>query len=68
MVIEAFNIIQDRIARSRMAGDPPDVVVAPKVGAIGHFDFHRADEAIEIGRQSGMRLADEIAAVIEALG
>ena len=26
-MMEAFNIVQDRIARSRLAGDPPDVVI-----------------------------------------
>ena len=25
VMMEAFNIVQDRIARSRLAGDPPDV-------------------------------------------
>jgi NTE family protein len=63
VVIEAFNIIQDRIARSRLAGDPPDILVGPKLGAIGHFEFHRAEEAIEIGYQSCMRSASDIAAV-----
>ena len=37
-MVEAFNIIQDRIARSRLAGDPPDVMIGPKLGRIGLFD------------------------------
>ena len=42
-------IMQDRITRSRMAGDPPDVMVAPQLGHIRLLDFHRAEEAIDEG-------------------
>ena len=49
VMMDAINITQDRIARSRLAGDPPDITIAPKLGDIGLFDFHRASEAIELG-------------------
>lgn len=49
VMVEAFNIIQDRISRARMAGDPPDLSLLPKLGHIGLTEFHRADEAIRIG-------------------
>ena len=49
VMIEAFNIIQDRIARARMAGDPPDYTIRPKLYDIGLADFHKADDAIRIG-------------------
>jgi NTE family protein len=49
VMVEAFNIIQDRIARARMAGDPPDLALLPKLGHIGLTEFHRADEAIRLG-------------------
>jgi NTE family protein len=52
VMVEAFNIIQDRIARSRLAGDPPDISLRPPVGSIGLAEFHRAGEAIEIGYES----------------
>jgi len=42
-------IMQDRITRSRMAGDPPDVMIAPQLGHIRLLDFHRAEEAIDEG-------------------
>src|SRR5262249_25559985 len=42
VMVEAFNIIQDRIARSRLAGDPPDLLLGPKLARIGLFEFHRA--------------------------
>jgi len=51
VMVEAFNIIQDRIARARLAGDPPDLSLMLKLGHIGLTEFHRADEAIEIGYQ-----------------
>lgn len=49
VMIEAFNIIQDRIIRSRLAGDPPDVTIRPKLAGIGLTDFHMADETISLG-------------------
>ena len=49
VMVEAFNIIQDRISRARMAGDPPDLSLLPKLGHIGLTEFHRADEAIRLG-------------------
>jgi len=52
VMVEAFNIIQDRIARARMAGDPPDLALMPKLGHIGLTDFHRADESIRLGYEA----------------
>ena len=43
VMIEAFNIMQDRLTRMRLAGDPPDVHITPHIGHIGWLDFHRAD-------------------------
>lgn len=48
----SINIMQVRITRSRMAGEPADIVVAPRLAHFGLFDFHRAKEAIEAGRRS----------------
>jgi NTE family protein len=67
VMIEAFNVMQDRITRSRMAGDPPDVLIAPKVGQVGWFDFHRAAEAIELGVQAAEKALPEIDEMIAAL-
>lgn len=65
-VVEAFNIIQDRIARARLAGDPPDLSVTPKLSAIGLSEFHKADEAIRIGYESTMTRIDELLQLQEA--
>ena len=52
VMVNAFNIMQDRIMRSRLAGDPPDALIKLKVGKIGMFEFHRAEELIAIGREA----------------
>ena len=59
-MVDAFNITQDRITRSRLAGDPPDVAINIKMGQIGMFDFHRAAEMIELGRAATRRMLPEI--------
>jgi len=64
VMVDAFNIMQDRITRARLAGDPPDLLISPRVGQIGWFDFHRADDLIT----HGMRAAERaIASVQEAI-
>ncbi|HWE17554.1 MAG TPA: patatin-like phospholipase family protein [Hyphomicrobiaceae bacterium] len=60
VMVQAFNIVQDRIARSRLAGDPPDVMISPRLPAIGLFDFHRADELIECGAAAVRREVEHI--------
>lgn len=52
VMLASFNILMDRITRSRLAGDPPDVLITPQVGHIPLLDFDRADELIERGRQA----------------
>ena len=60
VMIEAFNIVQDRIARSRLAGDPPDVMINPRLAGVGLFDFHRADELIQQGVAAAQRQIPEL--------
>lgn len=52
VMVEAFNIIQDRIARARLAGDPPDLSINPKIGHVGLTEFHRAEETIRVGYEA----------------
>ncbi|GDY27384.1 patatin [Agarivorans sp. Toyoura001] len=47
----SINIMQERLTRTRMAGDPPDILLSPKLGDIGIMDFHRAEEAISEGKR-----------------
>lgn len=67
VMMDAINITQDRIARSRLAGDPPDILIAPKTGSISLFDFHRACEAIELGARAAEKQIDEIKMAVQAL-
>ncbi len=67
VMTDAFNITQDRIARARLGGDPPDVGVLPRMRRIGLFEFHRAREAIALGIEAAERALDEIAEAVETL-
>ena len=60
VMLDAFSITQDRIARSRLAGDPPDVLINARLDRFGLFDFHRAAEMIEIGRETARRRLPDI--------
>jgi NTE family protein len=57
----SLDIVQVRIARSRMAGEPPEVVVAPRLARFRLLDFHRAREAIEEGHRAVERVAHSLA-------
>ena len=60
----SINITQDRITRSRMAGDPPDVLLNPQLAHIGLLEFNRASEAIAEGRDCVARMMPEIEHVL----
>jgi NTE family protein len=57
VVAGAQYIMQDRITRSRMAGDPPDVLLTPRLAHIRLMEFDRAAEAIDEGRAAVRRAA-----------
>ncbi|RHX88136.1 patatin-like phospholipase RssA [Leptospira stimsonii] len=54
---KSINVMQIRITRSRMAGDPPDLIIAPRLRNIGLMEFHRAKECIEEGKKSAELVA-----------
>lgn len=60
VVAGSINIIQDRITRSRMAGDPPDVMLVPELAHLGLLEFYRGEEAIGEGRATVERNLPEI--------
>ncbi|HLN11448.1 MAG TPA: phospholipase, partial [Xanthobacteraceae bacterium] len=67
VMMDAFNVMQDRITRSRLAGDPPDVLISPRLGHIGLFEFHRAKEAIALGAEATDKALAPLAEAIAAL-
>jgi len=60
VMVDTFNITQDRIMRSRLAGDPPDHMITMKPKNIGLFEFHRAAELIEFGRAAVRKAKPEL--------
>lgn len=60
VIAGALDIMQDRITRSRMAGEPPDILIAPRLSHIGLMDFDRAAESIAEGRAATRREEPEI--------
>jgi NTE family protein len=62
----SINIMQLRIARSRLAGEPPDVLLTPRLGHLGLLDYHRAEIAIAEGRDEVSRMLPAIRNAIPA--
>ncbi|MEJ2407261.1 MAG: patatin-like phospholipase family protein [Candidatus Thiodiazotropha sp.] len=63
VVASSINIMQDRITRSRMAGDPPDMVLSPRMGKLGLMEFDKADYGIS----EGLREVERMRPVLEQL-
>ncbi|HLS85490.1 MAG TPA: patatin, partial [Burkholderiales bacterium] len=53
----ALDIVEMKVARSRLAGDPADVLITPLLPDFATMDFHRAKEAIPEGRAAVERMA-----------
>ncbi|MGQ9371078.1 patatin-like phospholipase family protein [Azospirillum sp. ST 5-10] len=68
VMVSALGIITDRITRSRLAGEPPDVHIAPRVGHIGLLEFDRADECIREGEAAVERALPEIQDALALFG
>ena len=67
VMMGTLNIVMDRISRSRLAGDPPDVFVAPRIGHIGMTEFTKAPELIERGYRAMQHEIPLIQSVIDVL-
>jgi NTE family protein len=67
-IAASVNITQDRITRSRLAGEPPDIVFSPKLSDIGLLELYRADEAIEEGEKCVRRMMPEIEHILDRAG
>jgi NTE family protein len=68
VMFSSLNILQDRIARSRLAGEPPDVAIDPRIGHIGLAEFDRASELIDAGAAAVERKLDQIRDGFAVLG
>lgn len=65
VMVSALGIMQDRLTRSRLAGDPPDIHIKPQVGHIGMLEFEKADDLIKLGAEAAERMMPEIRAGIK---
>ncbi len=52
VMMSSLNIVQDRLSRSRLAGDPPDVTIAPRLAHLGLLEFDKAAEMIREGEEA----------------
>ncbi len=60
VIASSINIMQDRITRSRMAGDPPEIILSPRLSHIGLMEFDQAAIAIEEGRACVQRMRPDL--------
>ena len=65
VVTGSLNIMSVRIARSRLAGEPADVVIQPLLGALGLLDYHRGAEAIAEGRAAAELMIPQIKRLLD---
>ena len=68
VMVSSLNIIQDRLSRSRLAGDPPDVLLAPRLGHVGLLEFDRASESIEIAKAAVEAAMPALSDALHVLG
>jgi NTE family protein len=66
-MISAIGIMQDRLTRTRLAGDPPDIHIKPLIGHIGLMEFEKASELIAEGEAAAVRALPEIKEAIRVL-
>lgn len=67
VMVSGLSIIQDRLTRSRLAGDPPDIHIKPEIGHIGLLEFEKAEELIAHGAAATEKLIPEIKAAMSVL-
>jgi len=65
VMARSLYIVQDRIARSRLAGDPPDATIFPRLSHIGILEFHRARESILAGELAARALVPRLKELIQ---
>jgi len=67
VMVSALGIMQDRLTRSRLAGDPPDIHIKPKIGDIGLLEFEKAREIIARGEDAAVKALPDIKEAMHVL-
>ena len=60
----SLNIMQVRITQSRLAGEPADAMIRPRLAGIAAMDYHRAEVAIAEGERAAQRALPQIAELL----
>lgn len=60
VISNSIHIMSTHLTRSRMAGNPPDVLLQPRLTNVGLLQLHKSKECIEEGKNSVKRMHDEI--------
>ncbi len=60
VIVGSIDIMQDRLTRSRMAGEPPDIHIKPRLSHIGLMNFDASAETISEGREATLRQREEL--------
>ncbi len=68
VMVSSLGIITDRITRSRLAGEPPDVHITPRLGHIGLVEFDRAEDCIREGEAAVERVLPELHDALAVFG
>ena len=63
--LTSLDIVEMRVARSRLAGEPADVLITPLLPDFATMDFHRAEEAIGEGRAAVERMGPLLEQVLK---
>jgi NTE family protein len=61
----AMDISHAEITRLRERLAPPDLMIRPEVSGIGMFEFYRAKEALDAGRQATRQAMDRIRSLLD---
>jgi NTE family protein len=64
VLVGAVNIMQDQITRTRLTGDPPDILVQPRLAHVGVMEFNRAEETIAAGEAAMQALLPALQGLI----
>ncbi|MGD8909774.1 MAG: patatin-like phospholipase RssA [Chromatiales bacterium] len=67
VLASSINIMQDRLTRSRMAGDPPDIIITPRLSQLGLMEFDRAEFAIEEGCRAVKLMRPALESLLEGI-
>ncbi len=65
VVTSSLNIMSVRVTRSRLAGEPAETVIQPRLGELGLLEYHRGAEAIAEGRAAAELLIPQIRLMLQ---